>query len=414
MSRLLLASAWATGALAQTFTNPVLFQDLADADIFRVNDTFYYSASNMHFSPGAPLLRSYDLVNWEYFTHTVPVLDFNPRGDYDLDGSNAYNDGIYASFINYHEGLDTWFWGGCITGDWKTYIYTSPTAEGPWEQKSVINSCYYDSGLFIDDDGTMYVVFLTGWNTFSVYIAQLTADGLGEVERRVVWENNFPDEIGYAEGFKLYKREEYYYILAVRPQTGNIILRSENLWGPYEWKWLVNDAGKLLPGFTDPKQGGFVELDDGRWYHLTFIDGYPGGRIPAVAPVDWSEDGWPTVHLINGKWSANEYEYPLPPHPVKTVVGTDTFSEVGPQFEWNHNPDNSAWSITDGGLELKTATVTDDFFAAKNTLSHRILGPSSTVTIELDYSQLADGDRAGLVLFDVSTSTTSLLSLPGH
>jgi xanthine/uracil permease len=63
MSRLLVASAWAAAAVAQTFTNPVLFQDLADADIFRVNDTFYYSASNMHFSPGAPLLRSYDLVN---------------------------------------------------------------------------------------------------------------------------------------------------------------------------------------------------------------------------------------------------------------------------------------------------------------------------------------------------------------
>jgi beta-xylosidase len=143
-----------------------------------------------------------------------------------------------------------------------------------------------------DDDGTMYVVFLTGWNTYSVYIAQLMSDGLGEV--------------GYAEGFKLYKREGYYYILALRPQTRNIILRSENLWGPYEWKWLVNDAGMLLPGFMDPNQGGLLELDDGRWYHLTFIDGYPGGRIPAVAPVDWSEDGWRTVRLIDGKWSANE------------------------------------------------------------------------------------------------------------
>jgi hypothetical protein len=44
------------------FENPVLWEDLADLDIFRVGKTFYYSASNMHYSPGAPILRSYDLV----------------------------------------------------------------------------------------------------------------------------------------------------------------------------------------------------------------------------------------------------------------------------------------------------------------------------------------------------------------
>lgn len=405
MKQLLLAAVAAVGALAQTFTNPILFQDLADADIIRVNDTFYYSASTMHFSPGAPLLRSYDLVNWEYFTHTVPFLDFDPINGYNLEGSNAYNDGIYASFINYNTDLDTWFWGGCITDDWKTYIYTSPAAEGPWTQTGVLNSCYYDSGMFIDDDGSMYITFLTGWNTFSLYIAKLTEDGLAEVERRVVWENDFPDQLGYCEGFKMYKHNGFYYILGVRPQTGNIILQSENLWGPYEWRWLVNEAGSLLPGFTAPKQGGLMELDDGRWYHIAFLDGYPAGRIPALAPVDWSDDGWPSVRLINGKWSANEYEYPLPPHSVKTVVGTDTFTKLGPNFEWNHNPDDSAWAITNSGLELTTCTVTDDFFLARNTLSHRILGPSSTVTIELDYSQMLDGDRAGLVLFDVSTMT---------
>ncbi|MEU8199363.1 RICIN domain-containing protein, partial [Microbispora amethystogenes] len=40
------------------FTNPVLWEDLADIDIIRVGDTYYYSASTMHYSPGAPVLRS--------------------------------------------------------------------------------------------------------------------------------------------------------------------------------------------------------------------------------------------------------------------------------------------------------------------------------------------------------------------
>lgn len=49
-----------------TFKNPVLWQDTADIDIFRVGKTYYYSASTMAYSPGAPILKSSDLVNWEY------------------------------------------------------------------------------------------------------------------------------------------------------------------------------------------------------------------------------------------------------------------------------------------------------------------------------------------------------------
>lgn len=92
----------ASGVSAENFEQPILWQDLPDSDIIRVGDAYYYSASNMHFSPGAPILRSYDLVNWEYFTHSIPVFDTdNPK--YDLDGGNAYNGGVYASSLRYNE-----------------------------------------------------------------------------------------------------------------------------------------------------------------------------------------------------------------------------------------------------------------------------------------------------------------------
>src|SRR5947209_5188755 len=82
---------------AATFQNPVLWEDLADIDIMRVGDAYYYSASNMHYSPGAPILRSYDLVHWEYVGHSIPVLDFSPA--YDMNGGNAYVKGSWASFL---------------------------------------------------------------------------------------------------------------------------------------------------------------------------------------------------------------------------------------------------------------------------------------------------------------------------
>jgi beta-xylosidase len=51
-----------------------------------------------------------------------------------------------------------------------------------------------------------------------------------------------------------------------------------------------------------------------------------------------------------------------------------------------------------GGLRLETATVTSDLYKARNTLTHRILGPQSTGTIQLDLAGMKDGDVAGLAL----------------
>lgn len=87
------------------------------------------------------------------------------------------------------------------------------------------------------------------------------------------------------------------------------------------------------------------------------------------------------------------------------MTGSDTFggSVLGPRWEWNHNPDNTKWS-TGNGLGLQTATVTGDLYAARNTLTHRIQGPTSTATIELDYSGMRDGDRTGLAVLRDSSA----------
>ena len=49
------SSAQVPGVRAGTYKNPVLWEDLPDDDVIRVGDTYYYSASNMHYSPGAPV-----------------------------------------------------------------------------------------------------------------------------------------------------------------------------------------------------------------------------------------------------------------------------------------------------------------------------------------------------------------------
>jgi beta-xylosidase len=117
-----------------------------------------------------------------------------------------------------------------------------------------------------------------------------------------------------------------------------------------------------------------------------------------MIPMTWSDD-WPAVELVNGRFGGS---YPFPDLPcgasrVKAWNATDKFvaPPLAPEWQWNHNPDNSKWSIANG-LTLQTATVTADLYAARNTLTRRIEGPASIGTIELDYSKMQDGDVAGL------------------
>ncbi|KAB5515348.1 concanavalin A-like lectin/glucanase domain-containing protein, partial [Coniochaeta sp. 2T2.1] len=179
-----------------------------------------------------------------------------------------------------------------------------------------------------------------------------------------------------------------------------IMLRSDTPFGPYEeWHRVLQNNGHPVPFGSSPYQGALVDTQDGDWWYIAFVNLFPGGRFPVLAPVTWS-DGWPNVEFVNGTDWGSTYPYPLPKHSVTPIAGTDEFTTetLGPQYEWNHNPDNSKWS-TGKGLTLSTATVTKDFFMARNTLSHRILGPKSSATIELDYSAMKDGDKAGLATF---------------
>ncbi|AVT34066.1 glycoside hydrolase [Plantactinospora sp. BC1] len=380
---------------AGTFSNPVVWQDFADVDIIRVGEAYYLSASTMHYSPGAPILRSYDLVNWEFAGHSVPRLDFGSK--YDLSGGRAYVDGIWASTLNYRPSNRTYYWAGCIDFA-QTHIYTASAVDGTWSRHATIPHCYYDAGMLVDDNDTMYVAYGNG----TISVAQLSADGRTQVRNQQVFST--PSNIGTLEGARFYKRNGSYYIWLTRPANGQYVLKASNPFGPYEIRQVLLDLPGPIAGGGVPHQGGLVQTQNGQWYYMAFTDAYPGGRMPTLAPVSWTGDGWPVLQTVNGRWGST-YPNPLPLRPVRPLTGVDTFAgtTLGPQWEWNHNPDNARWSV-DNGLRLQTATVTGDLYNARNTLTHRIQGPTSTATIELDHSAMRDGDRSGLAMLRQSSA----------
>ncbi|KAF4781154.1 glycosyl hydrolase family 43 [Colletotrichum scovillei] len=376
-----------------TFSNPVIWADLADDEVFRVGDTYYYSASTMHYSPGAPLLRSYDLVNWEFVSHSVPEL---PGSKFSLNGSDSagYVNGVWASSLGYRESNGVFYWYGCIQGTDETHIYTASSPEGPWTHHDPIPKCYYDLGLLIDTDDTMYIAY----GAIDIRLAQLSPDGFTEVRNELVYTE---DAHRYIEGSRFYHINGNYYIWVTKPGDEQHVLKSTSgPWGPYEIRQVIAQMKAPVEGAGAPHQGGLVSTEDGRWYYMAFIDVYPGGRAPVLAPVEFDAEGWPSVVTdANGGWGA---EYAMPVTTSKTVQGVGSYVDkfegdaLNPRWEWNHNPDNDAWSLGPDGLTLHTATVCEGLYGAANTLTQRIIGPRSQATFRLDISGMVDGDQAGV------------------
>ncbi|KAF1967936.1 glycosyl hydrolase family 43 protein [Bimuria novae-zelandiae CBS 107.79] len=388
---------------AKTFNNPVIYEDFPDNDVFVGPDgAYYFSASSFHYSPGAPILRSQDLVNWDLIGHSVPRLDF---GDgYDLaPGTRAYRSGIWASTMRYRKSNGLWYWIGC-TNFWNNWLYSAPNATGPWTRQAYIGGgegkCYYDTGMLIDDDDTMYVVY----GNPNVQIAQLAPDGKSQVKSASVL-NGTDVGVDTIEGNRLYKINGTYYILNDNPGHTTYIWKSKSIWGPYESKILVKDITPPIEAGSSPHQGSLVQTSKGDWYYMSFTWGYPAGRMPVLAPLKWGSDGFFTfVTGSNGGWGAS-YPLSLPAKPTRSWTGTYKFqgTTLDPRFEWNHDPDVASYAVNNG-LTLKTASVTQDLYQARNTLTHRIHGEFPSAVVKVDIAGLADGDRTGLAAFRDRTS----------
>lgn len=181
------------------------------------------------------------------------------------------------------------------------------------------------------------------------------------------------------------------------------MLKADNPWGPYTNRTVLDRMASPIPNSGTPHQGGIVDTPDGDWWYMSFLDAYPSGRIPVLAPLTWDEEGWP--HIVTdeaGGWGKT-YSMPIQADKKVKAAGayTDNFDSPVLSAEWafNHNPDNSAWELGPDGLTLHTATITDDLYRARNTLAHRIQGPKSSGTFRLNLGNMADGDVAGVSIF---------------
>src|SRR5690554_2325218 len=99
----LMLSLPAVAAAAEPAQNPILWMDVPDVAMVRVEDTYYMSSTTMHMNPGLPLMRSKDLVSWDLVSYAYDTLVDNAKMRLEA-GERAYGAGSWASSLRYHEG----------------------------------------------------------------------------------------------------------------------------------------------------------------------------------------------------------------------------------------------------------------------------------------------------------------------
>lgn len=392
----------------ERYTNPILFADYSDPDMIRDGRDYYLIASSFHFSPGLPILHSRDMVHWELAGHALARLPF--AAQYNMQGGTRYASGVWAPSVRSHNGL---FYLYFPTPDEGIFMMTAPHMTGPWSQPVAVlaGPGWEDPCPFWDDDGNAYLVH-SRLHAGPLILHRMSADGrhLLDEGKTIVSDPQLPT----LEGPKIYKRNGWYYIWAPFGGVGRgaqTVLRAKNLYGPWEHRTVLAQGSSAVNG---PHQGAYVETPDGRGYFLHFQLRESHGRIVHLEPVTWKDD-WPIVG-DNGIPVASA-EIPVAHQPHYTIQTSDDFSAPTLQamWEWNHNPDDAHWSLRKraGFLRLE-ALPAPDLLHARNTLTECPQDESYEVTTSLDASRLAEGDRAGLSLFDRSTSYIAVARVGDH
>lgn len=394
-----------TGAIAQNdgsgnkAHNPVLFADVPDLSMVRVGNVYYMSSTTMHMSPGVPIMKSTDLVNWKLVSYAYDTLVDNDAMNLN-NGKFTYGRGSWASCIRYHNGLFYVTTFAQTSG--RTHVYTTKDIEkGPWK-KSSFKPSYHDHTIFFDDDGRVYMIYSAG----KLKMLELNADLSGikpGTEERVLIENASAPAgnniMLQAEGSQLFKIKGKYYLFNIAWPRGGmrtvVIHRADKITGPYEGKLGLQDLGVA--------QGGLIDTPEGNWFAYLFRDYGSVGRIPYLVPVKW-EDGWPVLGE-NGKVPAT-LDLPANKSLIPGIVASDEFTRKKNEpslplvWQWNHNPDNKNWSLTDrkGFMRLTTGRVDTSFYLVKNMLTQRTIGPVCSGSTMVDVSKMKEGDFAGLTL----------------
>lgn len=330
-----------TSAAPLEYLNPVFEPVLADPAIIQDDDGYYYVFGTQDYGQWGdtfgtkyiPILKSLDLVNWE-FASSVFTLATAPIW-------GTPNAGLWAPDIvkindtyNLYYSMSTW-------GDPNPGIGVATASHplGPWtdhgklfDSNSIGVNNSIDPAVYVDEDESVWIV----WGSFrGIYIAELTSDGLSlkdgsnaiNTKIRIAGYDTSTSWNGSTyEGAYVIQREGFYYLFLSsgsccdgHTSSYNVkVGRSTSITGPYyddlERTMLAGNRGyQVLMGssyFAGPGHNSIVtdkNGDDWIVYHAYNLAEPPMlGNTPRrslmIDKLVWNDEGWPSVF---GKMPSN-------------------------------------------------------------------------------------------------------------
>ena len=372
-----------------TYRNPVLNADFSDPDVIRVGRKYYMVASDFHFL-GMQVLESEDMVNWRYISQIYSRFD-----EPGWDSNQHYAGGSWAPAIRYHDGL---FYVYFCTPEEGLFMSTARDAHGPWSPLHMVKRVekWEDPCPFWDEDGQAYLG-RSRHGAGPIIVHKMSADG------RQLLDDGVTVYTGpVAEGTKFLKRNGYYYLIIPEGGVGQgwqTVLRSKNIYGPYERRIVLEQGSTRVNG---PHQGALVntaptDSTEQTWWFYHFQETPVLGRVVHLQPARWQDD-WPLMGAdLDGNGvgePVDSWQVPLPSQPARLDISDEfSSSRLGLQWQWNHNPVDSHWSLQErkGWLTLR-ALPADSLKASRNMLTQKVIGyVSESTTLLTSRGQCAAG-----------------------
>ncbi|MFI3206276.1 MAG: family 43 glycosylhydrolase [Clostridia bacterium] len=309
--------------------NPILKGFNPDPSILRVDNCYYIAVSSFEWFPGIPIYRSFDLKNWELFTHAIVKNEqINLMG---MSSASA----VWAPSLTYNKKTQKFYVAFSVVYgfdnnnfDVDNFYVESDKIDGTWSNAIYINSTGFDPAFFHDTDKKSYVVCLE-WEAREGYEhpGYVVLQEYDFEKRSLVGEykriSKGATDRGCTEGPNIYKKGEYYYLVTAEGGTGYghciAISRAKNIFGDYESyennpiitsqpidfsERGVGDSAKswrYYPHSILQKSGhgSIVETDTGETYivHLCSRPFAPElrstlGRETSIQKCYWTNDAW--------------------------------------------------------------------------------------------------------------------------
>lgn len=393
-----------------TYQNPILYADYSDPDACRVGDDYYMTSSSFNCLPGLQILHSKDLVNWTIIGAAVP---------YALPPVEAverpeHGNRVWAPCIRHHNGEFYIFWGDPDQG---AFMVKAKDPKGPWTEPVLVKpgKGIIDTSPLWDDNGKVYLVHAYAGSRAElksvIAICELNNEATKAItQSRIVFDGH--DNHETVEGPKFYKRNGYYYIFAPAggvPTGWQLVLRSKNVYGPYEEKIVLRQGNTPVNG---PHQGAWLTTVTGEDWFIHFQDVGAYGRIVHLQPVEWKND-WPVIGIDKDGDGCGEpvLTYKKPnvgkTYPICTPQESDEFDgfTLSPQWQWHANI-NEKWAYFAGDkgfARLYSYPVVKDYknlWDVANLLLQKTPADNFAATMKLTFkpTNKYKGERTGLVV----------------